>query len=300
MRSYGKILTLLKVCLMLILTLTFFACPQSKSPDSNPDKPSGLPDIVGSEKANENLKGTAWVYSQAMGGGNGSMEVSRLEFDSETNLCKIRVLINNGINFYLAEYSLKDDKINLKLDQNIKALKNYTGEQMIKDMEADFEKEIKDIEGQIADPNIPEELKSIMKKTLNAMKKAVKEGMFTSIEKFKKLMLEIVIPAQIEQLEAMLKDTSLPPEVRTSMQNDLDTLKAIQKNPSLITQEFEKQVAESKKTANYLQSINPIILTLPQGKTLATATTMTANKIYLGLDNNDKPEYKENVEFNEQ
>ena len=56
----------------------------------------------------------------------------------------------------------------------------------------------------------------------------------------------------------------------------------------------------AKRTAPYLSKINPIVLTLSQGQSLNVATTMTANKVYLGLDNNGKPEYKENVEFNKQ
>lgn len=55
-------------------------------------------------------------------------------------------------------------------------------------------------------------------------------------------------------------------------------------------------VEESKKLATYLANANPIILTLPQGQSLETATTMTANKMYVSIENN-QPTYRESLEF---
>lgn len=52
--------------------------------------------------------------------------------------------------------------------------------------------------------------------------------------------------------------------------------------------------------AERLTSINPIILTLPQGQTLDVATTMTANKVYLGVDSSKLPQYKDSAEFERQ
>ena len=113
-------------------------------------------------------------------------------------------------------------------------------------------------------------------------------------------MLEIIIPAQIEKLETLLKKPSISPQDKADMERSLQEMKGLLANPAKITLVIEEQVEEMRKQAKYLKSISPIILSLPQGQTLQTSTTMTANKVYIGLIDDDTPEYKENIDFTRQ
>jgi len=299
MKAYVKTSNLLRTIAILSVAFTLFACPQSKQngllPD--PNQPSDLDVITGSEKANESLKNTVWVYSENQGG-PGQSNTCKLEFDSNTNICRIASQ-NLDFKFYVAEYSISEDKINLNLDKSVKAIEKYSATSILKDMKEGFEADILDDEELLKDPDVSKEEKEIIQKTVNAMKEALSKGMFTSLENFKKLMLEIVIPAQIEKLETLLKKPSISPQDKADMERSLQEMKGLLANPAKITLVIEEQVEEMRKQAKYLKSINPIILSLPQGQTLQTSTTMTANKVYIGVTD-DTPEYKENIDFTRQ
>lgn len=304
MRNYKRNSNLLKVTMLLVVALTFFACPQNTdkdkptpTPTPTPNQNSSLSDIVGSESANESLKGTFWACIENKGN-PGEQKICELKFDSKTNLCEMKSSFYTNAS-YIGEYSIQGDKINLKLDKSIEVIKNYTAEGMLKDMKNTFfNEEIKDLEEMLEAPGIPEDLKKATQELINAMKKAINDGMFDSPEKFKKLMSELVLPAQVKHLETTISSTpGMPEEAKKEIQETIDEFKANIKNPELLIKRMNAEVASKKMDANHLTSINPIVLTLPQGQTLDVATTMTANKIYLGVDGSNLPKYKDNVEF---
>ena len=309
MRNYKRNSNLLKVTMLLVVALTFFACPQNSkndkptptpTPTPTPNQNSGLSDIVGSENANETLKGTSWVCMENKGN-PGQQKICELKFDAKTNLCEIKSSLYTNAS-YVGEYNIQGDKVNLKLDKSIEVIKNYTAEGMLKDMKNTFfDEEIKDLEEMLKTPGIPEDLKKATQELINAMKKAINDGMFDSPEKFKKLMSELVLPAQVKHLETTISSTpSMPEDAKKEIQETIDEFKANIKNPELLIERMNAEVASKKMDAERLTSINPIILTLPQGQTLDVATTMTANKVYLGVDSSKLPQYKDSAEFERQ
>ena len=52
--------------------------------------------------------------------------------------------------FYIAEYEVKDGKINLKLDKNIEFFKNYTVFNMLKDEENEMKEFMADLEKKLS------------------------------------------------------------------------------------------------------------------------------------------------------
>ena len=286
-----KISTLFKVGMLLIL-FSFMGCPKSVGGGQDEvNNAISQEDIKGDCPANETLKNTVWKTQPLP---NNISEVE-LDFASNNNTCIVNLPLSKK--FYVAEYEVKDDKVNLKLDKNIEFFKNYTISNFLKGEENEMDEFMADMEKEMNDPNMPAEQKEALKKQLGIFKNAIKDGAFTSQEKFKKFAIEIMMPYMIKMIEAQLQDTSIPADIRAELETYLAQMKAMLQNPSLFDAYLTSSIEETKKIATHLSTINPIVLTIPQGQTLETSTTMTASKIYLGVDKSNNPQYKDNMEF---
>lgn len=285
-----KISALLKAVMLLVLFL-FMGCPSSAGGGNPVNNAISQDDIKGDGPAHEKLKNTTW---QSKPNATGMSEV-KLQFAEASNTCKIELPLAKK--FYVAEYEVKDDKVNLKLDKNIEFFKNYTISNFLKGEANEMDEFMADMEKEMNDPNMPAEQKEALKKQLGIFKNAIKDGAFTSQEKFKKFAIEIMMPYMIKMIEAQLQDTSIPADIRAELETYLAQMKAMLQNPSLFDAYLTSSIEETKKIATHLSTINPIVLTIPQGQTLETSTTMTASKIYLGVDKSNNPQYKDNMEF---
>lgn len=286
-----KISTLLKVGMLLIL-FSFIGCPNATKDGQSNDISNAMAqdDIKGDGQANEKLKNTVWKTTSK----TGEIE-AKLYFAGVSNTCQI---VFSKKEFYVAEYEIKDGKINLKLDKNIEFFKNYTVSNLIKEEENETKDAIAGMEKDLNDPKTPEKNKEALRMQIEAFKKFIKDGAFTSREKFKKFSIETMIPLILQTLEAKLNDPNVPEAEKAKYRASKEQMEAMLENPSLFdTAYLDATVVAKRQIATHLQAINPIILTLPSGQTLDTATTMAANKVYLGVDKNNSPIIQENVEF---
>lgn len=287
-----KISTLLKAGILLVL-LSFMGCPQSAKGGNDHNTPNNAisqEDIKGDGPAVEGIKNTVWKSKPA----NGPMSEVELKFAVDSNTCRVELPMAKK--FYIAEYEVKDGKINLKLDKNIEFFKNYTVFNMLKGEENEMKEFIADLEKNLADPDFPESKKEALKKQIAIFKEALNSGAFNTQEKFKKFSIELMIPYLIKEMEAQINDPDTPEKVKNDLKEYKKQMEAMLKDPSLFDAYVVGSVEESKKLATYLANANPIILTLPQGQSLETATTMTANKMYVSIENN-QPTYRESLEF---
>ena len=289
-----KISTLFKVGMLLIL-FSFMGCPKSVGGGQDEvNNAISQEDIKGDGPANETLKNTVWKTQPLP---NNISEVE-LDFASNNNTCIVNLPLSKK--FYVAEYEVKDNKVNLKLDKNIEFFKNYTVFNMLKDEEKEMIEFIDEMEQDLKKPEISEEQKEILKKQIAIFKKNVKDGSFNSQEKFKKFSIEIMIPYILKEMENMINNSETPEETKQELRTQMAYMQAILKDHSLFDAYVNKTVEDRKKIAEYLTKVNPIVLTLPAGQALDVATTMTANTVYVGEDSKSAPQYKDNLVFNKQ
>lgn len=303
MRNYKLIISLSKASMVLFFALTFFACqqnspksevvqekptptPEKPTPDNpEPDKPTpekpappaDFDSITGNEKANEELKGTVWGTS------DGSYT---LRFNDKTNVCAVKSFLS-GNKPYVAEYSVSANTVTLNFDKSVQVFKNYTNEMALKDIEMNYGLLIHFYKESLKDPAASQKEKDLIQKIIDAINNSIADGMFKSIENLKKFMVERIIPAQIEYLEEVLKNPGLPADIRAYREEELRELKEMINDPSVIVGTVEEEIEKMKKLGDYLQEANPATLTVPQGETFESATTMTTGKIFLGVVRNN-------------
>ena len=289
MRSV-KISTLLKVGMLLVL-FSFMGCP--KSVDGGQNVVNNAPaqqDIKGDGPANETLKETIWVTKPT----NNVSEVE-LHFAKDSNTCTVNLPISEK--FYVAEYEVKENKVTLKLDKNIEFFKNYTVFNLLKGEQRETEEYLAGLKDKLSKAT-DEDAKKALNEYIGILEKALSDGSFNSLEKFKKFSIEIMLPRMIQMSEEELKNPSISPEKKAKIEASLPIMKEMVSDPSKFeTYYINPTIKEAKETATHLSNANPIVLTLPDGQTLENCTTMTANKLYVGVDNKSTPQYKENIEF---
>lgn len=290
-----KVSTLLKVGVFFVL-FSFMGCPNNAGGGQG-DEVNNAPsqeDIKGDGPANETLKSTVWK-TQALPNNMSEVELS---FTDDSNTCIVNLPLSKK--FYIAEYEVKENKVNLKLDKNIEFFKNFTVFNLLKGEENEMKEFVESLEESLKDPNMPETQKVALKKQIAIFKEAMKDGAFNTQAKFKKFSIEIMIPYIIKEMEKIISDPNVPDVTKNELKAQKAYMEAILKDNSLFDAYINNTVEEAKKLAPYLSNANPIVLTLPSGATLETATTMTANKMYVGVDNNNAPQYKENLKFTKQ
>ena len=286
-----KISTLLKAGMLLVL-FSFMGCHSTANGGQNEvNSAMAQEDIKGDGSANEILKDTVWKTKPL----NNNMSEAELHFASDSNTCV--VYLPQSKKFYVAEYDVKESEVSLKLDKNIEFFKNYTVFNLLKEEQRETEEYLAELKSTLSKTS-DENAKKALKEYIGVLEKALSDGTFNSLEKFKKFSLEIMIPYMIQMGEAELANSNITAEKKAEIEASLQMMKAMLKDNSKFDSYYITPTIEgAKRTAPYLSKINPIVLTLSQGQSLNVATTMTANKVYLGLDNNDNPAYKENVEF---
>lgn len=283
-----KIKTIVMAIVLAIFATFLISCKQDGNKGKTPQVPSepSIPSLPPPPPADARLKGSVWKDAK-----NNS-----LTFDNETAICTV----NNEDKDqpYQVEYTIHSDKIELKLERAIHKYTYYKENNFLEDQKLSLQADCAYVEKTLKDPRLNDADREQMQGFLKDTKEALETKLGT-VEGWKKYMLDVWLPYQIQKFKFIASGYDKKSKEREEYQKIIDFLEDLQSDASLET--FMKEALKEKnQIASLITTLNPVTLTFEKDKTADTTTTLTSSKMFLCLGqskddpNKSEPIYLEN------